>query len=865
MKKISIFLNKMIILVVLATFGVSANAQYCNTTYATGCSVGDQIENFSTTLGFTNITNNLSGCSAGPSYATYYPNMIVTVVEGNSFDFSVQSGTAFGQGFGIWVDWNDDDDYDDPGEDVWNSVTSATTPFTGTISTSIGQIGLHRMRVKCNFNGIPLGPCVAQTWGEEEDYNVNVLPNIISSYPYCQDFESGAQGWTSAGTNNEWELGTPTNTIINAGASGGTESWVTDLDGDYPTNSESWVIGPEFDLTGVNNPHVSMNVWWESEFSWDGANLESSIDNGASWQTIGTASSGGTNWYTDGSVNGLSFSGSDDGWTGRNGTGSTGGSNGWVVSQHALAGLSGQSSVFFRVAFGSDGSVVDEGFGFDDICVGELNDVGIAAIIVPDSTCGVTSDSVWVVVKNFGLEDQSNFTINLDSNGSFAASFMYTNTLSVAQTDTVLALTFNSTAGGVYDYDSWTVLTGDDNGTNDMAQIDSIDVFGLPVGTISGGGAICADGITTVNIDVSGSASPWVIGYDDGTSQTFVSGINASPYVVTTNTAGVYTIVNIIDSVGCQGIVFIDSAVVIVNPLPVIDLGPDTTICGDAVLDPGTFVSYLWQDSSTAQTFLADMNATYSVTVTDGNGCTGSDDVNLNANPLPVVNLGADTSFCEGSTVTLNAGAGFLNYSWSTLETGQIISVSTLGVYTVTVTAFNGCSGEDEIEVLAENPNPVVNLGPDVNVHPDNLPHTFDAGAGFADYLWNEGTITQTLDAPFAGTYSVVVTDDNGCIGGDTVVLGVYPNGISELNAGTIKFYPNPTNGFLNIELEGLEGNELDVTVTDLQGKVMLRENWSNLSQNTLNQLNLADFAQGFYLVRLSNEAGSVVQKISVQ
>ncbi len=185
----------------------------------------------------------------------------------------------------------------------------------------------------------------------------------ISTFPYSEDFESGAGGWAAAGTGS-WALGTPANTIINSAASG-TNAWVTNLTGTYNSNEAGWVESPEFDFTAVTAPYIQAQVWWNAEFSWDGMVLQSSIDNKVSWQNVGTFGDP-NNWYTDNSINGAP-GGSQEGWTGRNSSGN--GSGGWVPAQHDMMSLAGQPSVYLRFAFGSDGSVQDEGVAFDDIYI----------------------------------------------------------------------------------------------------------------------------------------------------------------------------------------------------------------------------------------------------------------------------------------------------------------------------------------------------------------------------------------------------------------------------------------------------------------------------------------------------------------
>ena len=207
--------------------------------------------------------------------------------------------------------------------------------------------------------------------------DVRHIPTV-STFPFAEDFEGPTAGdWRVTGGTTTWELATPANTVINSAASG-SNSWITNATGNYVNNENGAVNSPGFDLSSfTSDPWVSMSVWWEAEFSWDGAVLQSSIDSGASWQNVG-ADGDPNNWYTDDTIAGLTAgSGQTEGWSGRNGTGATGGSNGWVTALHQLIGLGGQSSVLFRVVFGTDASGIDDGFAFDDFQVGNLAEINV--------------------------------------------------------------------------------------------------------------------------------------------------------------------------------------------------------------------------------------------------------------------------------------------------------------------------------------------------------------------------------------------------------------------------------------------------------------------------------------------------------
>ena len=157
-------------------FGVTLFGQtYCTPLFSTGCAVGDQIQNFSTTGGITNISNLNSGCS--PGNYSYISNQTLEVSPAATFGFTVQAGASWSQGFRIWIDYNQNGSFTDPGEDVWNSGTFGTQPFTGTVTIpATASTGLTRMRVRCSFVAVPTDPCTQQSYGEVEDYDILIKP-----------------------------------------------------------------------------------------------------------------------------------------------------------------------------------------------------------------------------------------------------------------------------------------------------------------------------------------------------------------------------------------------------------------------------------------------------------------------------------------------------------------------------------------------------------------------------------------------------------------------------------------------------------------------------------------------------------------
>ena len=140
--------------------------------------------------------------------------------------------------------------------------------------------------------------------------------------------------------------------------------------------------------------------------------------------------------------------------------------------------------------------------------------------------------------------------------------------------------------------------------------------------------------------------------------------------------------------------------------------------------------------------------------------------------PLPLVNLGKDTTVCSGSTVLLNAGNPGLAYLWSTGATTQTISAASTGSYWVQVTN-SGCSNRDTIAVTVA-PSLTVNLGNDTAICTGNT-IVLNAANNGSTYLWSTGASTQTISVSLPGTYWVQVNSNGGCTGKDTVIITAKP------------------------------------------------------------------------------------------
>ncbi len=232
----------------------------------------------------------------------------------------------------------------------------------------------------------------------------------------------------------------------------------------------------------------------------------------------------------------------------------------------------------------------------------------------------------------------------------------------------------------------------------------------------------------------------------------------------------------VVDSNDCQGS---DNLSLVVDTNPTIDLGNDTTICDQDSITLNTYsglFSQIWNADTNlkSMSLVIDTANSYTVVITDSNGCQGFDTLDLTIDTLPVVFLGNDTSICDGFATTLDAGTGYMQYTWiNNGSTTNTLTVDTTNNYWVHVIDSNECTTSDTISVLFDT-LPEVDLGVDTSIcFGDNI--TFDAGPNYSNYAWNVGPLVQTITVDSAFQYVVGVIDMNGCVDSDTINLTIDP------------------------------------------------------------------------------------------
>lgn len=196
--------------------------------------------------------------------------------------------------------------------------------------------------------------------------------------------------------------------------------------------------------------------------------------------------------------------------------------------------------------------------------------------------------------------------------------------------------------------------------------------------------------------------------------------------------------------------------------LPPLNFAPEITVCPneplmlDATL-PGA-ENYLWQDGSTGSSYTVTQSGTYAVTVSSPCGET-SDAIEVEV--VPAITASLDViSLCGNESITWDVSTPDATYLWQDGSTNPTFTANEEGDYSVTITTE--CESLTlEATVTQVDEAPMIDLGTDAVLCPDEVEQVLDATFEGSTYLWQDGTTTAQYQVTAAGTYSVTVT--NGC------------------------------------------------------------------------------------------------------
>lgn len=740
--------------------------------------------------------------------------------------------------------------------------------------------------------------------------------NPYNLYPVSFDFEANGGAWVAGGANSDWTWGHPSKPVI-GGAAGGQNCWVTGgLTGSqYNGNEGSWLQSPKcFDFSNLAYPYIEFKVFWEMEKKYDGAGFQYSTDYGATWKNVGALGDNSNcmnkNWFNYTPVINLPGSaGPKDGWSGNiqptvgNCLGG-GGSGTWVTARHTLYNLAGQTHVMFRFTFGSGSTCNDfDGFAVDDIVINNtppgpvITYTNLSNVIcngtptgsaVAGANYGVTpytytwthgadtytgssvhylpvGDYKLVVSDDNNCTDSYQFTLTEPSallhtlTSKDATCGLSNGSLSVAETGGVPPYTYswspnvsasNSASGLAPAY--YTVTVTDKNNCTDVIQVDIVNKGGISAGTGSVSNATCYDasnGSATVNVTGSGTFTYlW--------SPAGGSGATANNLA-----AGDYSVL-VTDEIGCTA----DATAHITAPpeIAAVIIKQDVT-CNNNNGTAGVSVSggkgpytYLWLPGNYTTANIAGLAPdTYTLTVTDANGCNKTQPVIINALAAPkIAAINHTDAVCYGQsngTVNAIANSGTVPYTYKWTDgvksyNGDGVQGLKAGNYDLTITDANGCTAAGSVTVSEP-----LQLSHSVNTLPVTCTNvtgsaTISETGGTAPYSYSwlpaGGNSSAATGLP-VGDYIVRVNDAHQCLDSAAVQI-ISTSGVT----ATISSVTNAT-------CKGGINGAASVTAS---GSGPFKYAWFPSGSNTASVSNLA---AGSYTVSVTDANGCIAQAIA--
>jgi hypothetical protein len=419
-------------------------------------------------------------------------------------------------------------------------------------------------------------------------------------------------------------------------------------------------------------------------------------------------------------------------------------------------------------------------------------DAGVTALVSPLGTYCSSIKLVKVSIANSGITTINNVQVHWKLNGVTQPPVNFTGAL-LPSNSAVITL-----GNGLFmpntpvEIKAWTSMpNGQPDGLpfNDTLVVTTQSSTSVPV-NLGPDAMICTGNTLTLDAGYPGAVYLW-----DNNANTQSRVISA---------AGTYYVrLTALD--GCIGV---DTFILGLRPLPVVDLGPDREICWGqtTTFDAGhPGATYLWDDGSTMQTRTVDTAGSYEAQVTDIYGCMGVDNVNVGMKDIPMVS-GINATHADSGTYTfypINPQYA-ISYRWnfgdgSPEVIGYFVqhTYTTLGIYTVTLYLEGECTGL------------IVNKSRTVDV--------FSVGGG--------------------------------------------ATGIDERNTdGDFTLYPNPASDVITIQNRSTEKMQR-LVVYNVLGQMIISQQTDNTKTH---QLKLSSLANGIYTLRLETDKGYLIRKFEV-
>lgn len=259
--------------------------------------------------------------------------------------------------------------------------------------------------------------------------------------------------------------------------------------------------------------------------------------------------------------------------------------------------------------------------------------------------------------------------------------------------------------------------------------------------------------------------------------------------------------------------------------------------------------TYSWSNGGTSSSIQNLSSGTYTVTLTDMNGCTKDSSFTINSQ-FSTIQVDLQNSYTGCDSVSISPSGQFTSYLWSNGSNQSQITVYQTGKINLNVIDSNGCSSGDSTTVTI-NKTPVFSLGNDTTLCDTSYNNFVLSGidsAGYT-YLWSTNETTSSIKPHSPGIHWLEITN-NGCTYRDSILLGIKncSNGIFEAGSQTgFTIYPNPVKDELFIE----SSNEMDqIFILSIDGRLIHSEKISGQKKI----IQLSDFNKGIYHLRIKQK-----------
>lgn len=498
----------------------------------------------------------------------------------------------------------------------------------------------------------------------------------------------------------------------------------------------------------------------------------------------------------------------------------------------------------------------------------------------PGTTLGTTTVTYAAAAADVANTNitLANFSTPVTINGSFYAGIEY-----AYQAGDTLALITNQDGESVpttaWEKQSSNTWFSYNNGTNATWQLDvSHFIFPVLCSSASSAPPIADFNNSAVNIcmgsgvnfaDIStGSPTSYSWSFPGGTPSTSTS---PNPTVIY-NTPGTFNVVLTVSNANGSNTKTVNSLVV-VGARPTLSLNASNATCGNngninlTVNGGQAPLTYIWSNGASTQNISNLPSGNYSVTVSGANGCSASASTSIAALGLNVSGNVNDVTQCfdnnNGSiSLVITNGQPPFSFNWSNGASSSIVSGLPGGNYTVTVTS-NSCSVVNTFAVVSP-PEIIANVTVTASSGGNSGGASVSATGGIPpyNYFWSNGISgASSINNLAAGSYSVSITDANGCLKEENFVVdlstGVADNSIDKL----IFVHPNPSSGIFNLQFDFAENENLQIEVYDLLGSKIFQAT-NTIERPTTMRIDLSELPNSTYILKVYSNKWNYYKKL---